>query len=274
MPFADFHVHTLFSDGKSTVFECVHRAKEQGLAALGISDHSYTPFDKSYCMTPEKGMADYEKTLLAAKRYAKEELDFTLLAGVELDFGSKNDNEHLDYTIGSVHYILLGDDVFPVDSGLRAQQAGIDRFFGGNHLDFAKTYFEHVVTHAEQNHPTFMGHLDLLSKYQSFDEEDEEYRRVVHEAIAETVRHVPLFEVSAGPMIRGLKSIPYPNPIFLEEIKRCGGKVILSSDAHHCDKIAAHFDTLLSLVRAAGFTHVSRLTESGIVEDEIASLSR
>ena len=142
----------------------------------------------------------------------------------------------------------------------------------GDKLEFAKVYFDEVVKHAEKNRPTFMGHLDLLTKYSSFDEENEAYRKIVGEAIAEIIKYVPTFEVSAGPIIRGLKDIPYPNPQFLSVIKKLGGRVILSSDAHAPDKIAYNFPALLDLVRAAGFEKVSRFADGKLVEDGITTL--
>ena len=171
-----------------------------------------------------------------------------------------------------MHYIFQGDGFFPVDSGLAAQQAGIDKYFNGDKAEFAKVYFDHLVRHAEQNRPTFMGHLDLLTKYSSLDEEDEGYKKTVHEAIAEIVKYVPTFEVSAGPIIRGLKSIPYPNPQFLKVIRAYGGKVILSSDAHAPEKIAYGFPSLLALVRQAGFDRISRFENGVLVEDDIDTL--
>ena len=273
MAFSDFHVHTVFSDGKSTVDACVAAAREKGLFSLGISDHSYTAFDLTYCIKRLEDEPIYEKTVRAAQRVAREQHNFPVYLGIELDYGSpKSRYEHYDYTIGSVHYIFRGDDVFPVDSGLAKQQAGIDKYFGGNQLEFAKVYFEQVVAHAEKNRPTFMGHLDLLTKYSSFDEENEAYKRLVHEAIAEAVKYVPTFEVSAGPIIRGLKEIPYPNPQFLSAIKAYGGKVILSSDAHASDKIAYGFPALLDLVRRAGFDKISRFADGRLVEDAIDTL--
>ena len=80
------------------------------------------------------------------------------------------------------------------------------------------------------------------------------------------------FEVSAGPIIRGLKEIPYPNPRFLSVIKECGGKVILSSDAHAPEKIAYNFPALLALVRDAGFEKISRFANGQLVEDPIDTL--
>ncbi len=273
MAFSDFHVHTTFSDGDGTVDACVAAARKRGLRSLGLSDHSYTPFDLSYCIQSKACEKEYARTVREAQKKAHDEHGFPVYLGIELDYGSpKSGYEEFDYIIGSVHYIFCGDEIFPIDSGLDKQQAGIDKCFGGNRLDFAKAYFTQVVEHAEKNRPTLMGHLDLLTKYSSIDEENETYRRVVHEAIAEIVKHVSVFEISAGPMIRGLKAMPYPNPQFLSVIRAYGGKVMLSSDAHTPGKIADYFPMLLHLVKAAGFQKISRFEGGKLVEDAIDSL--
>ena len=54
MRFSNFHQHTTFSDGKATIEQTVQRAIELNFEAIGISDHSYTPFDTTYCMKKER----------------------------------------------------------------------------------------------------------------------------------------------------------------------------------------------------------------------------
>lgn len=39
--FADYHTHTIYSDGKTTIEENVQQAIEKGLEIIGISDHGY-----------------------------------------------------------------------------------------------------------------------------------------------------------------------------------------------------------------------------------------
>ena len=272
MAFADFHTHTIFSDGKSTVHEMAEAARAAGLLSLGISDHSLTPFDVRYCMRPQTNIQDYEKTVREEQKIAREQYGFPLLLGIEWDFGSEIDPALYDYTIGSVHYILKGEDWFPVDSGRDWQQRGINDMFGGNKLDFAKAYFEEVVTHAEKNKPTIIGHFDLLTKHALIEEENEDYLKIAKEALAETVKHVPLFEVNMGAIIRGLKKLPYPAVPLLEALHAYGGRVILSSDAHHAEKLAFGFGDALALLQQVGFTKISRLHNGGIVEENIADL--
>lgn len=272
MAFSDFHTHTVFSDGLSTVRECVTAAREKGLAALGISDHSFTPFDTSYCMRPDTHLEMYVKTVRAEQYRAREEDGFQLLLGIEHDFGSEINKEDYDYTIGSVHYVFHKGEVFSIDHTPEGQLKGINTLFGGNTLDFVKVYFEHLVTHAEKNKPTFIGHLDLPAKYGYIDETDPTYIALATEAITEIVSHVPLFEVNAGAIIRGLRTVPYPAPHLLTILKECGGKVILSSDAHEKSKLCYFFPEALKLLQKSGFKTVTRLTPNGTVEDEIATL--
>ena len=148
MAFSNFHTHTVFSDGKNTVREVVDAAFGAGMTALGISDHSCTTFDLRYCMTPEKHMELYEPTVREEIRRAREELDFPVYLGIEWDFGTPNAFDHYDYRIGSVHYILREDRMYPVDSGIKHQLNCIENEFHGNKLDYVKAYYESVVEQA------------------------------------------------------------------------------------------------------------------------------
>ena len=266
MAFSDLHTHTKFSDGKGTVREMVDAARLGGLATLGISDHSLTPFDVSYCMRPATHIEKYEATVREEQKQAREQYGFPVLLGIEWDYGSEIEPEKYDYTVGSVHYILKNGDFFPVDDGTKEQQHGIDRVFGGNKLDFAKAYFEQVVRHAEKNKPNIIGHFDLLTKHGLIDEDDSAYLAAAKEAMAEIVKHVPLFEINAGAIIRGLKTTPYPAEPLLSELCRLGGKIILSSDAHSPDKLAFGFADMKALAKSAGFTKITTHNGNGFVE--------
>lgn len=268
MPFADFHTHTLFSDGKATVREMIDAARTRGILSLGISDHSYTPFDTSYCM-PDNTEQAYVATVREEQKIALERYGFPVLLGTEFDYRSVIDREAYDYTVGSVHYVCKNGEFYPVDSGVAKQKKAIESAFGGNKLDLAKAYFEDLVRHAEQNKPTFIGHFDLLNKYGTFDESDPTYFAVAKEALAEIVKHVPIFEVNMGAMARGLRTVPYPAPPLLVELLRCGGSVILSSDAHSCENIAYRFDDATALLKKIGFTKRATITNKGVSETQL-----
>ncbi|MDO4207467.1 MAG: PHP domain-containing protein, partial [Lachnospiraceae bacterium] len=62
----DFHVHTTYSDGDNSPEEMILAAIDKGMTKIGISDHSYTWFDETYCI-PKERIAEYKKEIAALK---------------------------------------------------------------------------------------------------------------------------------------------------------------------------------------------------------------
>lgn len=99
----DLHMHTTYCDGKDSAEAMVRSAIENGLAFAGISGHSFTPHDTTYCMSRE-GTEQYVEEILGLKeKYAD---SISLLLGTELDRYTDTDTEPYDYFIGSVHYLF------------------------------------------------------------------------------------------------------------------------------------------------------------------------
>ena len=61
-PIADFHMHTVFCDGKNTPEEMVLRGMEMGLSVIGFSVHSPLWEGCSWAISTEK-VADYRKEI-------------------------------------------------------------------------------------------------------------------------------------------------------------------------------------------------------------------
>ena len=53
MRYSNLHTHTTYSDGKHTIRENIESAIEKQMLSIGISDHSYTDFDLTYCIKKE-----------------------------------------------------------------------------------------------------------------------------------------------------------------------------------------------------------------------------
>ncbi|MBR6472254.1 MAG: hypothetical protein IKS99_00795 [Firmicutes bacterium] len=63
----NLHTHTLYCDGQNTIPEIIRAALIKDFGVLGFSGHSFTYYDKSYCMA-EEGTDEYIDEVLAAKR--------------------------------------------------------------------------------------------------------------------------------------------------------------------------------------------------------------
>ncbi|MBQ3999858.1 MAG: hypothetical protein II643_02550 [Oscillospiraceae bacterium] len=65
-----------------------------------------------------------------------------------------------------------------------------------------------------------------------FDEEDPRYIAAWRGALEKLLKTGAVFEINTGAMSRGYRTSPYPAPAILDEIKKGGGSLILSSDSH------------------------------------------
>ena len=57
----DLHMHTTYCDGKNSAEEMILAAVSVGLKTVGLSGHSFTWFDTSYCMSEENTVAYIEE---------------------------------------------------------------------------------------------------------------------------------------------------------------------------------------------------------------------
>lgn len=258
---SNVHAHSTFSDGKNTPEEMVLRALELGYVSFGLSDHSDTPCDHSYCMKREN-YAAYQKTLRDLRDRCADRIE--VLCGLEKDRESDLDPEEWDYLIGSVHYLAVkSGERIPVDESARSQSDSIRFFFGGDRMEFVRRYFDAVTDHAVRGGFQILGHFDLITKFGVFDDLGDAYRKIALDALDACLDAVPYIEVNVGGVTRGFRTDPYPAPFLLERIRERGGKVVLTGDTHRASMLDVGFNEALSLLRSLGFTEVFRLRDKG-----------
>ncbi len=239
----DLHMHTAYCDGKDTPEDMVLSAVDKGLDTVGISGHSYTFFDESYCMQKED-IPRYiaELRYLRAKYFDR----IHVLCGVEQDYYSDYPTDEFDYIIGSVHYIKVGDEYIPVDESVEILRAAVQKHFGGDVYALCELYFDTVADVVEKTRCDIIGHFDLISKFIEretlFDTEHPRYVKAWKAAADRLVAYDVPFEINTGAISRGYRTQPYPDEEMIAYIKAKGGRLILSSDAHSKENIAYIFE--------------------------------
>ena len=264
----DYHMHTTWCDGSASAEEMVKAAVDQGLDEVGISGHSYTFFDESYCMTEEDTLAYREELGRLREEYADR---ISLKVGIEQDCWSEADTGEYDYVIGSVHYVRIpapgkkegeemgeGEEIpegvlsfgdwlyLPVDETAKLQQAIAGRFFGGDMIAFAERYFADAARVCEETKCDLIGHFDLITKFNEggalFDEEDPRYVAAWKKAADRLLEANVPFEINTGAMSKGYRSRPYPSDNIRSYLRERGARFILSSDSHRTDTLCFAFD--------------------------------
>lgn len=256
MILSDYHMHTTWCDGVNTAEEMIRSAIDKGMEEIGISGHSYTFFDESYCMSEEDAKACLKELSSLREKYAGR---IRLRIGVEQDYWSEAETEDYDYVIGSVHYVRIprktpvrgvlsfGEHLYlPVDESAEIQRDIADRYFGGDMIAFGEEYFGTVADVCRKTGCDIVGHFDLIAKFNEggalFDEGDPRYVSAWKQAADRLIEEEALFEINTGAMSKGYRSQPYPADPIREYIRERGGRFILSSDSHRADTIAFAFD--------------------------------
>lgn len=255
MRFSNLHTHSTFSDGDFSPEKMLQRAIAENFVSYGLSDHSDTPCDQSYCMKKAQ-YAEYLAVCRELKEKYADKIEF--YCGLEKDFFSEIDYENFDYTIGSVHYVKCGNDFYAVDD--RQSQANFIAKEGrGDPLELAKRYYANVAEHALKGKFNIQGHFDVIAKYGAFDDENEAYRKVALEALDVVLENGKLIEMNTGAIFRGNRTHPYPHEFFMRRIREKGGRMVINTDAHHVDAVNFFYPQALALCKQYGFSSVWQL---------------
>jgi len=253
----DLHTHTTFCDGKNSPEEMVCAAMEQGLWRIGFSAHSYTFFDESYCLLKDR-YEEYRAEIGRLKDTYGDKI--SILCGVEQDRYSKASTKGFDYVIGSVHYMKVKDNYLPVDESVQAFYDTCRSHFGGDFYAMTECYYETVSQVAAATNCDFIGHFDLITKFNEggifFDEADPRYVKAWQSALDTLLESNIPFEINTGAISRRYRKSPYPAEPILERIAQKGGKVLLSGDSHSAASLCCAFDQCEKLVSDLGLTVV------------------
>lgn len=257
------HTHTQFCDGKNTAEEMVIGAIERGFDSLGFSGHSPMDFPNDWGMTKEK-LPLYIEEIHRLKEKYKDKIE--VICGIELDSDYTDvDLSDFAYSIGSVHQLRYGDEIYCLDYSAEETWRCINERFGGNPSLLAKAYFELLSDFIVKTPVTLVGHFDLILKFNEmteiFDENDPVYRESALSAVRKILKEKPgmLFEVNTGAMYRKGRTKPYPSRFILEEIQKLGGRVTVSSDSHKVEGLDFGYDTAYALIKDCGFDKIYNL---------------
>jgi len=244
----DYHIHSLFSDGKADAAEYIAAAEACGLKEIGFSEH-LNLFRKSqdWNMDPER-ISEYFNYIFRLRKSCK---NIDIRIGLEVDFFPGGEKEiyefitplDLDYVIGSVHY--LGD--LSVESS--------NDFYAGRDIDIIyKSYFEMVHQAVESGLFDIIGHLDLVRLFNYFPSFNPEY--LYSDLASAMSRHDVAFELNTNGRNRPLADF-YPDRRFLHLFSEKNVPVCVNSDAHFPARVGQYFNEAYLLLGEAGYNEMA-----------------
>lgn len=265
------HTHTIFCDGKNTAKQMIDSAIDLGFKSLGFSFHSPLPYENDYAIDAAKVEKYYNQIEMLKQEYAEK---IEIFNGIEFDYDSLGliDISRFDYSIGSVHQILMNDKLYYLDYTAEHLARCVDECFSGSWLDMAKHYYSLILDLANKIDFDIVGHFDLITKfnqnYAQFNEDDAQYQKIAKDCLNElySIKANLIFEINTGAMFRLGKTSPYPNLQLLKHMKNLGFKVMINSDSHSTNSLDFAFDEARNYCKSAGFTSVQVLLNGGFVE--------
>ena len=255
----NLHTHTTFCDGRDTPEEMVRAAIECGFTSIGFSSHANTRFADS-C---EMGDRVFEYRREVTRLKGEYEGKIKIYLGTELDTYSDGymDMSGYDYKIASTHYAVCQGEKICYDFSVAHAEDVIKRLLSGSGLEYARLYFETMAEMPKHISGDFVGHFDLLTKYEKnaphlFDTGSREYRKMALEALDAVRESFEVFEVNVGSVARGYKDTPYPAPFILDRMRELDCKMIITTDCHNKKFLDFGFDDAVELLRSRGFSEI------------------
>lgn len=261
---ANYHTHTKFCDGDNTPEEMVKQALDLGFEHLGFSGH----------MDPDIHM-DWDAYTKEIKRLQKKYADkLDILMGVELDnmYNDPASCSGAEYIIGSTHFMDVKTPTpMSVDSTTEHIETLCNEFYGGDYLRMCRAYYELEAKIYDKTHCTFIGHFDLITRFNDqmhfVDETSKQYLDPAKEAMEYLVGEGVPFEINCGAYNRNRKKYLYPRPELLKVLQDFGGGIFINTDAHQKEKLNAGFDYAIQSALEAGFTHLNILAHNPVTDE-------
>lgn len=264
---ANYHTHSLYCDGKSTLEEHVREAEKCGLLQLGFSSHSSVPFENNFAISEER-IPEYVKEI----DHLQQKTDITLLKSLECEFvpGITKDFDvwhttyNLDYVIGGVHLVQPphGDGLWFIDgSKQEIYDNGLRELFNNDIKAAVTAFWEQTFEMLETQHLDIIAHFDKIKMHNRdrfFTEDENWYKVLADKAIQLIKRHDVIIEVNTRGLYKKRCDHFYPSTELLMKARKADIPVIVSSDAHKAEELTLFVPEALEELQRCGFDHTAR----------------
>lgn len=241
----DLHNHTsLCKHAEGSMDEYIQKAIKNNTKYFGFSDHAPMDFDPKYRMSFQE-MQKYETAVLEAKERYKDKIE--ILLGYEVDYLKGHMDErvlhpHVDYLIGSVHFI----DGWGFDN-----PEFIGRYMHEDINQIWQKYFDAIEAMAQSRLFDIVGHLDLIKVFKFMPNKD--INLIAKNALLAIKESDMVLELNMSGYRKPIAEA-YPSPLLLKEAYKLGIPITFGSDAHMPEQVGLFSSEILELAKSVGYT--------------------
>ena len=168
---ANYHTHSLYCDGKSTLEEQVRAAEQCGLRQLGFSSHAPVPFENTFAMKEEK-LPEYIQEIDRLQQTTDvtllKSLECDYIPGITTEFADRQTKNGLDYIIGGVHQVRQpnGDGLWFIDgSKQETYDNGLRDLFDMDIKRAVTAFWEQTFEMLETQQMDIIAHFDKIKMH-------------------------------------------------------------------------------------------------------------
>lgn len=257
----NFHTHTQFCDGRSTMAEIAEQAVADGFMHIGFTPHSPLAIESPCNMSPTD-VAAYRAE--AARLNA--ELPINIYTGMEVDYLSP---EHgpanayftdlgLDLVIGSVHFIpTQRGNYIDIDGSCERFAQYMTQHFEGDLRYVVETFYAQSAEMLSLGGFDILGHFDKIARNAAAYDCDLEQRGWYADLIDAYIKQI----IDSGIIVEiNTKAFEtdnrfFPHTRYWQRLVEAGVELAVNSDCHYADRLKVGRDEAYAILTSCGYAY-------------------
>lgn len=268
MYWSNYHSHSVFCDGRSSMENFVRFAIAKGIRKYGFSSHAPLPFLTKWTML-EDDFDDYQSEFYRLQEKYSNYIQLYL--ALEVDYihnclSVRSEffrDKTFDYLIGSIHYLdeLSENNYWTIDGGVTEFDNGLNVLYGGDIKLATRRFYEVSSLMIEQGGFDIVGHLDKIAlhgvRYKDFNPSAIWYENLIGDVLQLIKEKGMILEINTKSMTE--KKITYPHKRFYPMIKELQIPIVVNSDCHFPTSVIDGFGVTYKVLKDVGFKTMHQL---------------
>lgn len=234
------HSHTEFCDGRATMEAFARKAVEDGFTHYGFSPHSPITIP-SPCNMLRDNVARYDEEYRRIRDTYGDRVKF--YRAMEIDYlgdewGPAHEyfaSLHLDYTIGSVHFIpCQSGEYVDIDGNFENFRKKMDKYFHNDIRYVVETFYSRSCRMVETGGFDIIGHLDKVGcnagYFQPGIESEQWYQALLDDLIHRVTDAGLVVEINTKAWHQHNRMFPHTDK--WKKLVDAGTRLIVNSDVH------------------------------------------
>jgi len=274
MTYSNFHTHSLYCDGKSSLDEIINEAIKLNIINLGFSSHAPLKLKNEWAMPNFETLEKYILEIETLKKKPYQNLK--IFTGLEADhtpllstnFEELKEKYNLDYVIGAVHLVKKVDIEEPwfIDGPEENFINGLKNVFQNDIKTAVYAYFNQLFEMLQTQKFDIIAHFDkikLNNANRFFDENEKWYIDLCLQTLELIKEKDVIMEINTRAFYKMKRKDFFPSFYLIEKAKEMNIKIIINSDAHHFTELISGYQEAFLAAKNAGYNEQMCLTKNG-----------